>query len=124
MNNIKTFENFNNQDIFTYIENNDIKSVKNYINSGYDLDKQNNDGCTALICAAFNNKRNIVELLLDYHADEFILDNNNESFYDLLNTENKKYFLKEYPNKVYNAILHWYKKSFTEFVKDFNLKIN
>ena len=33
MNNIKTFENFNNQDIFTYIDNNDIKSVKNYINS-------------------------------------------------------------------------------------------
>ena len=30
MNNIKTFENFNNQDIFKYIKNNDIESVKNY----------------------------------------------------------------------------------------------
>ncbi len=41
MNNIKTFENFNNQDIFTYIKNNDIKSVKNYIDSGNDLDIKN-----------------------------------------------------------------------------------
>ena len=55
MNNIKTFENFNNQDIFTYIENNDIKSVKNYINSGYDLDKQNNDGITTIIYSIFYN---------------------------------------------------------------------
>ncbi len=44
MNNIKTFENFNNQDIFTYIKNNDIESVKNYIDSGYDLNIQNNNG--------------------------------------------------------------------------------
>ena len=41
MNNIKTFENFNNQDIFTYIKNYDIESVKNYINSGYDLYLEN-----------------------------------------------------------------------------------
>ena len=33
MNNIRNFENFNNQDIFTYIEKNDIQSVKNYIDS-------------------------------------------------------------------------------------------
>ena len=156
MNNIKTFENFNNQDIFTYIDNNDIKSVKNYIdsgndldisiqdfnnstpliyaayrnkieivelllNSGVDIDKQNNQGDTALIYAAKNNNRVIIELLLDYHADEFILNKNNESFYDLLNIENKKFFLKEYPNKVHNAISNWYKKPFTKFVKDFKL---
>ncbi len=40
MNNIKTFENFNNQDIFTYLKNNDIQSIKNYIDSGYDLNIQ------------------------------------------------------------------------------------
>ena len=52
MNNIKTFENFNNQDIFTYIKNNDIESVKNYINYGYDLNKQDNFGYTVLNYAA------------------------------------------------------------------------
>ena len=141
MNTIKTFENFNNQDIFTYIYTNDIESVKNYINFGYDLniqnyivkllldsgadiDKQNNKGYTALTAAASNNNLEVVEFLLDYHADEFILNNLNSSFYDLLNNKNKEYFLNEYPNKVYNAISHWYKKPFTEFVKDFKLKIN
>ena len=37
MKNIKTFENFNNQDIFDYIRTGDIESIKNYIDSGYDL---------------------------------------------------------------------------------------
>ena len=219
MNNIKTFENFNNQYIFKYILNNDIKSVKNYINSKNDLNKQKNDGDTPLIMATYNNieivklllnagadinkqnnagntalilaasnnrieivklllnagadidkqnnsgytaliyasnnveiikllldagadidKQNkygytaltlaalynyheIVELLLDYGADEFILDNNDKSFYYLLNTENKEYFTQNYPTSVYNAISHNYKKSFIEFVKDFGIKI-
>ena len=188
MNNIKTFENFNNQNIFTYIKNNDIQSVKNYINYGYDLniqdefyytpliyaayynkieivklllsaganiniqdnngytalikavfweyieivklllnngadiDKQDDSGNTALIIAAYNNNREIIELLLDYCADEFILDVDNKSFYDCLNDENKQYFTQKYPTSVYNAISHWYKKSFTEFVKDYNVK--
>ena len=156
MNNIKTFENFNNQDIFKYIENGDTKSVKNYINSGYDLNKQNNAGDTALIYAAIKNnieivklllnsgadidkqnndddtaltiaarynRRENVEILLDYGADEFILNNNNKSFYNYLNDENKEYFIQNYPTSVYNAIYHKYKKSFTEFVKDYNIKI-
>ena len=189
MNNIKTFENFNNQDIFTYIKNDDIQLIKNYIDSGYDLDiineygyttlmyaiihnktvifklllntsadvnkqnnngdtslilaakynnieivklllnagadidKQNNDGYTALIWAAFNNNRKMVELLLDYYADEFILNGEDKSFYNYLNDENKEYFLHKYPTSVYKAIYHNYKKSFTEFVKDYNIKI-
>ena len=69
MNNIKTFENFNNKDIFTYIKNNDIQSIKNYIKSGYDLNKQDNDGDTALIDAAYLNNIEIVKLLLEYGAD-------------------------------------------------------
>ena len=157
MNNIKTFENFNNQDIFTYIEKNDIQSVKNYIDSGHDLnikneygntalilaafynnveivklllnsgadiDKQNDGGNTALIIAVYNNNREIVELLLDYYADEFILDVDNKSLYDCLNDENKQNFTQKYPTSVYNAISHEYKKSFTEFVKDYNIKNN
>ena len=157
MNNIKTFENFNNQNIFKYIGNDDIESVKNYIDSGYDLnkqtiigntalikavsnnnnieivkllldsgvniDKQNNYGHTALIDAASNNNVEIVELLLYYGSDEFILDNNDKSFYDYLNTKNQQYFRHKYPTSVYNAISHNYKKSFTEFVKDYNIKI-
>ena len=188
MRNIKTFENFNNQDIFTYIENYDIESLKNYIDSGYDLNKQNNYGYTpliyatfnieivklllnagadineqgnngftaliytafhnnievfklllnanadinkqdnnsftALIWAAYNNNREMIELLLDYAADEFILNDQNKSFYDYLNDENKEYFTQKYPTSVYNAISHNYKKSFTEFVKDYNVKNN
>ena len=156
MNNIKTFENFNNQNIFKYIDKNDIESVENYINSGADINKQNNKGYTALmyatlnsnyeivklllnagayidkqnnsgnnalIWAAYNNNREIVELLLDYGADEFILNNDNKSFYDYLNDENKEYFLHKYPTSVYNAIYYEYKKSFTEFLKDYNIKI-
>ena len=189
MNNIKTFENFNNQDIFTYIKNNDIQSVKDYINSGYnldsqnnsgdtplilaasnnkmeivklllnsgadinrqdnyggaaliyavfnnrieivklllnagaDIDKQDNNGYTALILAAYENNREIIELLLDYGADEFILNDENKSFYDYLNYPNQQYFTQNYPTSVYNAIYHKYKKSFTEFVKDYNIKI-
>ena len=123
MNNIKTFENFNNQNIFTYIKNNDIQSVKNYINYGYDLNIQDEFYYTPLICAAFYKNIEIVKLLLDYYADEFILNDNNKSFYDYLSDENKRYFIQNYPTDVYNAISHNYKKSFTEFVKDFNVKI-
>ena len=123
MNNIKTFENFNNQDIFKYISNNDIKSVKNYINSKNDLNIQKIDGDTALIYAASYNNRKMVELLLDYYADEFILNDEDKSFYDYLDDENKQYFTQKYPTSVYNAISHKYKKSFTEFVKDYNIKI-
>ncbi len=47
---------------------------------------------------------------------------NNKSFYDLLNTKNQQYFTQNYPTSVYNAIYHKYKKSFTEFVKDYNIK--
>ena len=222
MNNIKTFENFNNRDIFDYIRTDDIESVKNYIDSGYDLNiqneldytplnyatshnkikivelllrvgadiekqdnygytpliqaaynneietvklllnagadinKQSNDGDTALISASIDdnremvklllnaganvdkqtdggnnalilaahlNNKEIVEILLDYGADEFILDDDNKSFYDCLSDENKQYFTQNYPTSVYNAISHNYKKSFTEFIKDNNIKI-
>ena len=64
-----------------------------------------------------------MELLLDYGADEFILNDENKSFYDYLSDNNKQYFTQNYPTSVYNAISHWYKKSFTEFVKDYNIKI-
>ena len=157
MKNIKTFENFNNQDIFDYIRTDDIESVKKYIDSGHDLNvkneygdaalihavdndkyeivklllsasadlnKQNDGGNTALIYAAYYNNVEIVELLLDYYADEFILNDRNKSFYDCLNDENKEYFTQNYPTSVYNAISHNYKKSFTEFVKDYNIKNN
>ena len=99
-----------------------IEIVKLLLNAGADIDKQNNGDYTALICAALENNRKIVELLLDYGADEFILNNIDKSFYDYLNDENQQYFTQNYPTSVYNAISHNYKKSFTEFVKDYNIK--
>ena len=72
----------------------------------------------------FYNYSEIIKLLLYYGADEFILNDDNKSFYYLLNTEYKEYFTQNYPTSVYNAISHNYKKSFTEFVKDYNIKNN
>ena len=71
---------------------NRIEIVKLLLNASVNIDKQDNRGNTALIWSAYNNYREIVEILLDYGADEFIL-NNNKSFYDLLNYNNKQYFL-------------------------------
>ena len=102
--------------------NNNIEIIKLLLNSDADIDKQNSAGRTALMSAAYNNNREIIELLLDYYADEFTLDYNNKSFYDYLNDENKQYFTQKYPNSVYNAISHNYKKSFTEFIKNYNIK--
>jgi hypothetical protein len=76
-----------------------------------------------MFVASINN-REMIELLLDYYADEFILNDDNKSFYNYLNDENKQYFSRKYPTSVYNAISHWYKKSFTEFLKDYNIKNN
>ena len=97
--------------------------VKLLLNAGANIDKQDKYGYTALIWAAFYNNREIVEILLDYGADEFILNDNNKSFYDYLSDENKQYFAQKYPTSVYKAISHNYKKSFTEFLKDYNIKI-
>ena len=105
------------------VEYNNIEMVKLLLNAGANIDKQDDQGYTALIRAAYNNYREIVKLLLDYYADEFILNDNNKSFYDYLSDENKRYFIQNYPTDVYNAISHNYKKSFTEFVKDHNIKI-
>ncbi len=69
MNNIRNFENFNNQDIFTYIEKNDIQSVKNYIDSGYDLNIKDEYGDTVLIRVVINDKIEIVKLLLNAGVD-------------------------------------------------------
>ena len=103
--------------------NNHIEIVKLLLNANANIDKQTNNGYTALIYAARKNNKEIVEILLDYYADEFILTDENKSFYDYLSDENKQYFIQNYPTDVYNAISHNYKKSFTEFVKDFNVKI-
>ena len=110
--------------LFYASKDNNIEIVKLLLNADADIDKQNNNGDTALILSAMDNNREMVELLLDYYADEFILNYENKSFYDHLNDENKQYFREKYPTSVYNAIYHNYKKSFTEFLKDYNIKNN
>ncbi len=62
--------------------NNNYEIVELLLYAGADTDKQNILENTALIIAAFNDARELVELLLDYHADEFVLDNSGRSFYD------------------------------------------
>ena len=69
MNNIKTFGNFKKQDIFVNIINNDIQSLKNYINSGHDLNIENNYGYTPLMYACVYNKIEVIELLLKHGVD-------------------------------------------------------
>ena len=69
MNKIKTFKKFNSEDIFRYIRNGDIESVKNYIKFGYDLNIQSNDAYTPLSYAVVFKKIEIVKLLLEYGAD-------------------------------------------------------
>ena len=59
--------------------------VELLLNAGADIDKQNKEGNTALISSSVKDNRKIIELLLDYGADEFILDEDNKSFYDYLN---------------------------------------
>ena len=102
--------------------NGHIEFVKLLLNAGADPNKQNSRGYTAIKYSIIYRNIEMVKLLLDYHADEFLLDKNEESFFDKLFYKEREYFLKEYPNKVYNAISNWYKKSFTEFVKDYNIK--
>ena len=91
---------------------NKIEIVKLLLSAGADINQQNYKGYTALIFAAFKNNKEIIELLLNYGADEFILDDDNKSFHDYLNDEDKEYFTQNYPTSVYKAIYHNYKKSY------------
>ena len=52
---MKNFEIFNKKDIFASIENEDIQSVENYINSVYDLNVRDKYGYTPLNFAAHEN---------------------------------------------------------------------
>ena len=75
MNNIKTFENFNNQDIFTYIKNNDIQSVKNYIDYGHDLNVEYGYRYTPVIYAAYKNNKEIICYYDLRYEKEFYINN-------------------------------------------------
>jgi hypothetical protein len=87
---------YNDNSLIIAIKNNNYEIVELLLYAGVSIDSETDNGDTALIIASSNNNREIVELLLDYHADEFILNKKNESFYDLLNFKNKQYFLKEF----------------------------
>jgi ankyrin repeat protein len=73
---------------------NNREIVKILLNSGANIDRQSNDGDTALIKAAFKNNHNIIELLLSKGADKSILNKEGKSYYDYLDSENKKIFNK------------------------------
>lgn len=47
-----------------FAEDNDLEMVELLIKSGADVDDKDDDGCTALIVAAYNDNYEIVEFLV------------------------------------------------------------
>lgn len=93
--------------------------VKKLINLNSDIDSQNLGGDTPLIISSFTNNIESVRLLLDYAANENILNDKNMSFFNYLSTKNKKIILKEYPTCVYNALS--YNGKFSHFIENFKI---
>ena len=50
--------------------------VKLLVEAGADVNAQDNEGCTALMRAAYSGHRELIEYLLSNGADKDILDNN------------------------------------------------
>lgn len=67
-------------------ENLDYCMIMSLINSGVNLDLQDNDGNTALHYASINNRYDVIGLLLLNGADKYINNNNNKRAYQLTNT--------------------------------------
>lgn len=98
---------------------NNLNNIKLLLDNNADINLQNDKGRTALIESSIRFSIENIEILLDYGADEYILDNDGESFFDKLFYSEKEYFFNNYPTSVYNAISHKYKKSFSHFIKNF-----
>lgn len=61
-------------DIVRAVKKNNINQVKELIQSGYDINKPDIHGDTALILAAYEGKNEILKLLLEAGADVSVLD--------------------------------------------------
>lgn len=57
------------KNIFNYIEEGDIKKVKQLIKSGVDINIRNNVGSTILMLASYNGHKEIVKILIENGAD-------------------------------------------------------
>lgn len=92
------------------------------MNAGADIEIADSYGNTPLIYACrYSTDKRIIETLLDSGADEKALNDDDNSFYDVLDKNKKQYFLKKYPRKVYNSISHKYKKSYDDFLKEYGV---
>jgi len=80
-----------------------LKIIEYLIESGADLNLQNNQGNTALIQAAKGNKMHIVNLLLKNGADITIFNNENKTFFDYLIAHAKLSFLYDFIYYILNA---------------------
>lgn len=61
-------------DIIRAVRKNNIKQVRELIQQGYDINKPDSNGDTALILAAYEGKNEILKLLLEAGADVSVLD--------------------------------------------------
>jgi len=72
---IKKFEKAFESSLMDDINNNNIVHIKRLIDSGVDLDVQDNEGDTALTWAAYKSNKEIVELLITAGASLNVQDN-------------------------------------------------
>ena len=104
------------------IDNKIINIFKMLMNAGADIEIADSYGNTPLIYACrYSTDKRIIDTLLDSGADEKALNDDDNSFYDVLDKNKKQYFLKKYPRKVYNSISHKYKKSYDDFLKEYGV---
>lgn len=61
------------EELITAVKNNNIKAVELLFKKGFDLNKQDEDGYTALMVSSFNNHFDIVKLLVNQKANLNIL---------------------------------------------------
>uniref|UniRef100_UPI003F4B811D ankyrin repeat domain-containing protein n=1 Tax=Brachyspira catarrhinii TaxID=2528966 RepID=UPI003F4B811D len=79
-------------EIYYYEEETEIiKIIKFLIESGIDINAQNNKGCTALMYACTNESFNIVKILLENKADIYIKDNEEKTALSYSNKDIRKY---------------------------------
>jgi len=69
---------------------NDSQIVELFLKEGSNMNRQDKVGTTALMIAAILNRHKIVKLLLEKDADVNFIDNDQETFFDIINKPGKE----------------------------------